>query len=226
MTLTLTIALVPAFLLLTFLGWKDRQHPEPLSTTLKGLFFGICSVGISLCITSFLEDLDDPILDAFFNAAIPEEFAKLVMFLWLIRNNKNLDEPIDCIVYAAYVSLGFAALENILYLIDEGDLLSTGFMRAFFSVPGHFCFSICMGFCYGMGRFGKKSKLLYYPMAFIGPVLLHGTFDALLGSIDDDNYLIILSIWLVFCILMYRAALKRINKLKDIGEGNPASVSK
>ena len=216
MLLLVTIAVLPALLLLVYMGWKDRQHPEPVSCLLKGLFFGCLSVIVSLSITSMFGDFGDPILDAFFNAAIPEEFAKLLMFWLLIRKNKNFDEPIDSFVYAVYVSLGFAAVENILYLVDEEDFFSTAFSRAIFSVPGHFCFAVCMGFCYGMARFGQKLKIIYYPMAFIGPVLLHGTYDALLMSIgDDDSWIIIILIWLVFCILMYRAAVKRINKLRE-----------
>lgn len=217
MTLLLTIALLPALLLLAFMSWKDRQHPEPKSAMVKGLLFGALSIIVSLSITSLLVDFEDPILDAFLNAAIPEEFAKLLMFWLLIRKNKNFDEPIDSIVYAVYVSLGFAAVENIMYLVDEEDLFSTAFSRAAFAVPGHFCFAVCMGFCYGMARFGQKSKLIYYPMAFIGPVLLHGTYDALLMSMSDDgSVLLLLAVWLVFCVFMYRAAIKRINKLKDI----------
>ena len=142
MLLLFTIAVLPALLLLVYMGWKDRQHPEPTSCLLKGLFFGILSIVVSLSITSMFGDFGDPILDAFFNAAIPEEFAKLLMFWLLIRKNKHFDEPIDSIVYAVYVSLGFAAVENILYLVDEEDFFSTAFSRALFSVPGHFCFAV------------------------------------------------------------------------------------
>lgn len=218
MLLLITIAVLPALLLLAFMGWKDRQHPEPISALVKGLCFGAISIIISLSITSMFEDFEDPILDAFFNAAIPEEFAKLLMFWLLIRKNKNFDEPIDSIVYAVYVSLGFAAVENIMYLVDEEDFFSTAFSRGIFSVPGHFCFAVCMGFCYGMARFGQKMKAIYYPMALIGPILLHGIYDGLLMSMgDDDSWIILMLVWLVFCIIMYRAAIKRINKLREIG---------
>lgn len=217
MLLLITIALLPAMLLLVYIGWKDRQHPEPISALLKGLLFGAFSIVVSLGITSLIDDFENPILDAFFNAAIPEEFAKLLMFWLLIRRNKNFDEPIDSIVYAVYVSLGFAAVENVFYLMDEEDLFSTAFSRAVFAVPGHFCFAVCMGFCYGMVRFGQANKNIYYPMAFIGPVLLHGTYDALLMSIGDgDSWVAIIFGWLVFCIFMYRAAVGRINKLRDV----------
>ena len=68
MLLLVTIAVLPALVLLVYMGWKDRQHPDPVSCLLKGLFFGCLSVIVSLSITSTFGDFGDPILDAFFNA--------------------------------------------------------------------------------------------------------------------------------------------------------------
>ena len=85
----------------------------------------------------------DSVNIAFFGAAIPEEIAKLFILWLVLRNNKFFDEKMDGIVYAVCVSLGFAALENIMYLfLHSESFITVGISRAFFAVPGHFCFGI------------------------------------------------------------------------------------
>ncbi len=221
MTVLLSLALLPVFAFLIYIYRKDSEKPEPISMLAKAVLFGIFSVLISLLLTGFLSDPEgeasqiDGCIDAFIGAAIPEEFAKLLMLWLLVRKSKYFDEPIDGIVYAVCVSLGFAGLENVLYLIDDPDYLSVGIMRGITSVPGHFCFAVSMGYFYSLAHFGKKHRLWYKMLTYIVPVLLHGTYDALLSITDDDYYPIALGIWIVFCWLMYRKALKRISKIKE-----------
>lgn len=221
MLLILTLALVPVLLLLVFISWKDREHPEPVSAMLKGLGFGVLSVFVSLFITMFQEDTPDSFTVAFVGAAMPEEFAKLLMFWLLVRKNKYFDEPIDSIVYAVYVSLGFAAFENVLYLIDDDDLWTVAVSRGLFSVPGHFCFAVAMGFFFGLAHFGQKRKWLFYPLAYIFPVLLHGIYDGLLMFNGDETIsCVLIVVWFIFCIFMYRKSIKRIAHLKKLNQPN------
>ena len=112
------------------------------------------------------------------------------------------DLDVDGIVYSAFVSLGFAALENIHYVFSYG--LSVAFSRAIFSIPGHFSFSVFMGFYYGRAKLaeadgyeaGKKRNLF---LAFLIPVLLHGFYDACAMSGSDVS----MGVFLVFVVLMY-----------------------
>lgn len=103
---------------------------------------------------------------AFFGAAIPEEIAKFIMLWLLLRKNRYFDEKMDGIVYAVCVSLGFAALENIMYLYsNEETYLPVGIARAIFAVPGHFYFGILMGYYCLLAKFYSKTpkriRLLY-----------------------------------------------------------------
>ncbi len=152
----LLIALLPVAILVYYIYDKDRRSPEPAEQLLKAFIFGVLAVPLSLLIsmplgaigTYSLEAtsiLGGSIKTAFFGAAIPEEIAKLYMLWRLLRNNPYFDEKMDGIVYAVYVSLGFAALENIMYLFSNAEsYLSVGIVRALFAVPGHFCFGILM----------------------------------------------------------------------------------
>lgn len=230
MGILLSLALLPVFFLLIFIYRKDSTNLEPVRMIIKAFFFGLFSCFVSLTLTSVLPDdlkaaVDELVgfampqgifgfIDAFVSAALPEEFAKLLMLWLLLRKSKHFDEPMDGIVYSACVSLGFAALENVFYLIDEADLFSTGIMRGLFSVPGHFCFAVAMGYYYSKAHFGTKHKMLYRLLAYFIPVFLHGVYDGLITIMDGDIWYLVFIVWLAFCILTYKKALKRINKLK------------
>lgn len=223
MIILLSLALVPVFALLIYIYRKDSKNPEPISMLVKALIFGALSCFVSLVFTSMqdeipAEEMDqlDAIIDAFTGAALPEEFAKLLMLWLLVRKSKFFDQPMDAIVYAACVSLGFAGLENIFYLIDSPDIFSTGILRGLTSVPAHFCFAVSMGYFYALAHFGQKFKLWYKLLTYFVPVILHGIYDALLSVTNDDYFYIILIIWILFCWRMYSKALKRINKLKEV----------
>ena len=173
------IILLTALLLIAILVYyiynKDKKTPEPTIQLVKAFLFGVLSVPLSLCISIPLgligvylaetTSILGSVSAAFFGAAIPEEIAKFIMLWLLLRKNPYFDEKMDGIVYAVCVSLGFAALENIMYLFsDEEAYLSVGIARAIFAVPGHFCFGILMGYYYSLAKFypktPKKNKAL------------------------------------------------------------------
>ena len=133
----LLTALLPIAILVYYIYHKDKKSPEPTGQLVKAFLFGILSVPVSFCLsipfgiiglypieaTSILGSIST----AFFGAAIPEEIAKLFMLWLLLRKNRYFDEKMDGIVYAVCVSLGFAALENIMYIFsNEEAYLSVG----------------------------------------------------------------------------------------------------
>ena len=119
---------------------------------------------------------------AFMVAAIPEEAFKLFALHRILRNNPYFDEHFDGIVYAVCVGLGFAGLENILYLFDNADdWLSVAFLRSLMAVPGHYAFAVLMGYYYSVYHFVNRSRRTR-AMILVAPVLAHGLYDALLMS--------------------------------------------
>ena len=135
--LVILAALAPVAWLLWTIYRKDSAQPEPTKWLVKAFVYGIGSVFLSLAIsmpTSMVLGMNidnqvygsfaEAVGDAFFLAAIPEEVAKLFMLWLLLRKNPFFDEHFDGIVYAVCVGLGFAAFENICYLlggIDDGS---------------------------------------------------------------------------------------------------------
>ena len=157
---------------------------------------------------------------AFLQAAIPEESAKLFMLWLLLRKNPFFDEHIDGIVYAVCTGLGFAMVENIIYLLQgvaDGSWVSIGISRALFAVPGHFLFAVMMGYFYSLYYFGISKKWYTLIMIWLIPVLIHGVYDGVLFSMDiSETYAAIgLVLFLIFFGGIQQVGRKLIVKLKN-----------
>ncbi|WP_421921274.1 PrsW family glutamic-type intramembrane protease [Marinifilum sp.] len=116
--------------------------------------------------------------NAFLVAALCEEAFKLLAVYILVWKNPNFNEQFDGIVYAVFVSLGFALVENIMYVFSNG--MGTGIARAFTAVSAHAMFGIMMGYYLGLAKFSKNRKLPLLIMAFFVPFLIHGIYDFIL----------------------------------------------
>lgn len=122
-------------------------------------------------------------IDAFVLAAIPEELAKLIMLWLLLRKNPHFDERFDGIVYAVCIGMGFAGIENVMYLaggLENGTWIGTGIVRALFSVPAHFLFAVLMGYYYSIYHFGIDRSTKIKVMILAAPIIAHGIYDGTL----------------------------------------------
>jgi RsiW-degrading membrane proteinase PrsW (M82 family) len=225
MLMFLLAALLPVILLFWYVYSKDT-NPEPTRYLVKGFCFGALSALLSTFIsgpllnmgfyTSNPTNITEAIKVAFFGAAIPEETAKLIMLWLLLRNLKEFDESYDGIVYATTIGLGFAAFENILYLISAGaGWFEVAIQRAFLAIPGHFGFAVVMGYYYSQIHFkgdrapkGSKIKVWLYP------VLLHGIYDTICFVSDlNMTWSVLLTLVLIaFCIWMFKKTRRRIDE--------------
>ncbi len=221
----LIAALAPVVVLIYYIYRKDQFEKEPVKELLKAFGLGVVSTIVSLCISTPLGNLgffpSEPynlwgaICVSFFGAAIPEEIAKFLMLWLLVRKNKFFDEHMDGIVYAACVSLGFAGLENVLYLFSSPDWVSTGIVRALFSVPGHFFFGILMGYYYSLVRFDPLTPSINNFWVLGAPILAHGLFDTILfasGVVPESISVILMIAFVFFCNSLRKQASRRIRQ--------------
>lgn len=215
----LIIAVLPAIVLMFVIYKCDRIEKEPI-----GLIFAVAGLGIVSCIPTIICELVADIglqlfleprgfiynfLHAFFGVALIEEFWKLFMVRVFIWNRKAFNYRFDAIVYCVASSLGFALLENILYVFQNG--FGTGIMRAVISVPGHCTFAIFMGYFLGnaklyevKGNIGKSWLWVFYALLF--PTLQHGFFDFCLFM--QNGWLVL--VFLVFILTCDIVAIVRI----------------
>ncbi len=219
----LLTALLPIAILVYYIYNKDKKTPEPTIQLVKAFLFGVLSVPLSLCISIPLgligvylaetTSILGSVSAAFFGAAIPEEISKFFMLWLLLRKNPYFDEKMDGIVYAVCDSLGFAGLENIMYLFINADsYLSVGIARAIFAVSGHFCFGILMGYYYSLAKFYPKPPKKNKALILVAPTVVHGLYDSILFIINVTLAIsgVLLILFLVFCHKMWKYGSKSI----------------
>ena len=217
-------ALLPVIVLGAYIYFRDPVK-EPISWLLRALIGGIIiciptafvEAGIShvLFWQGFPSTLLGTTAQAFFVAAVPEEAAKLLILWLVLRRNPYFDEHFDGIVYAVCVGLGFAAIENVAYVLQSGEgWLTVAAMRALLAVPGHYAFAIIMGYCYSIYHFVERTPKNAAKM-LIMPVMAHGVYDALAmsGSVDPIAGGICFFVLIFFCIKLQKAAQKRVQAL-------------
>lgn len=219
----LAAALAPAFILLWYVYHKDLQ-PEPVGLVVKGFLYGALATFVSTLISGPLLNLGlythepsgllECIKVSFLGAAVPEECAKLFMLWLLLRRCPAFDERYDGIVYAVSVGLGFAALENLLYVVSAGaSWFPVSVSRALLAVPGHFAFAVAMGYYYSLNHFyGASAPTGTRANIIAVPVLLHGVYDTLAfwsGVTPLLSGLITLAL-LYFCFKLFRHTRERI----------------
>lgn len=215
--LVLLAALAPVAVSLWYIFKKDSAQPEPTKWLAKAFWFGVLSALLSFVFSTplgaiFGLELDaevypsifDAFADAFLLAAIPEELAKLIMLWLLLRKNPHFDEKFDGIVYAVCIGMGFAGIENVMYLaggIEDGSWIGMGISRALFSIPGHFLFAVLMGYYYSLYYWRIDRSTKAKAMILVAPVLTHGLFDGILFSMQVDEGLSVISMFLFLYFL-------------------------
>lgn len=226
----LSLALIPAVVLLVYIYKKDTVEKEPMSLLLKCLCFGALATVPASCLETLLDyflvkmqnipkgSVKYALITGFVIAGGVEEACKFFVLRKLTWKNKNFDYFFDGIVYAVFVSLGFAALENVLYVFDGGA--SVAFKRMFTAVPGHCCFGVCMGYYYSLAKnasveWNLNNYRTCIQKAFWIPMLIHGIYDALImvkpevaGSDVSETcgY-----IWMCFICILFKNAFKDVN---------------
>ncbi|MDQ2178363.1 PrsW family glutamic-type intramembrane protease [Marinifilum sp. D714] len=204
----LLISVAPIAIILFYVYYRDKYEKEPLALLGKGLLAGMITtipiIFAEKAVSSFLPHIFNGKIgyafgDAFLVAALCEEAFKLLAVYILVWKNPNFNERFDGIVYAVFVSLGFALVENIMYVFSNG--MSTGIARAFTAVPAHAMFGIMMGYYLGLAKFSKGSRLPLFVMAFLIPFLVHGTYDFIL-MVQINWVLILFFPFLIY--LMYK----------------------
>jgi RsiW-degrading membrane proteinase PrsW (M82 family) len=210
------IALAPVFVIAIYIYFRDKYEREPIRLLLISLVVGcVITIPVAL-IEGFLaargqafEGLPSAAWNAFIVAACTEELFKLLALYLLIWSNRNFNEKFDGIVYASFISLGFAGIENVLYVTDGG--MSVGITRAFTAVPAHALFGIIMGYQFGLAKFYPEERTRRLFLALLIPILLHGIYDFILMS--GHQYL--LFAFIPFLIFLWLFGFRRIRQLSD-----------
>lgn len=221
--LLIFISIIPVYLLGLYIYKKDTvKEPKSLLVGLfaSGFFAAIIVTFINILMYFIIPDFYISSVTnkysslklfglIFFEIALVEEFCKWLMIRLLGYNSKNFDQVYDIIVYSVFVSLGFAAVENILYVVPEN--LSLGIYRALFSVPGHVSFGVFMGYFLGLAKINEKSNKSLYRIYMLSSVLIPTCFHAIYNFCLMKGEVWYLLVFLVFVIVLYISAAREVN---------------
>jgi protease PrsW len=216
----LALAVAPGAGLMYYFYKRDTHEPEPRDKVLKVMGWGaavsIVAVIVELLLMAVLEPLADPgtalaiFFQAFLVAATVEELCKYGVVRATIYNDPEFNEPYDGVVYCVAASLGFAIVENVLYVAGGG--FGVGIVRALLSVPAHALFGVFMGYYIGRSKFAPPGERARYH--FIGlaiAIFTHGAYDYVLMS---GKPLLIMTV-LPMMGLFWALGLWKVKKLVD-----------
>ena len=194
----LIVPMIPGVIWLWIIYRTDWYEPEPKRLVLGTFALGVVAIGpaflgerVAGMIYPFLKYIEQSALTGV-TAPIPmaigcflvigpcEEFAKFLAVRLFVYRNKEFNEPLDGIIYAAAAALGFASLENVLYVIDwHTGHVQWGALgiRSLLALPGHVIFATTWGYALGRQKFDPSYRV--WPMVMLA-ALLHGLYDFLL----------------------------------------------
>ncbi|HEY5950598.1 MAG TPA: PrsW family intramembrane metalloprotease [Kofleriaceae bacterium] len=182
---------IPALVAMWLVDRMDRKRPEPVRTRRLVAFAGMLSVIPALILEVVVGNtLGEQVppgftyqgatFKAFIVAAAIEEACKIGVVYWVVWRRPEFDERMDGIVYASRAGLGFALIENIVYLLQQdtlGGQLQTWILRAVLAVPGHAMWTGMIGAMAARRRFdGRGLGLLG---GYLLAVSFHGAYDLL-----------------------------------------------
>lgn len=210
----LGIALAPVAAIGFFIWLKDTYEREPLKHIFISFTLGVlCAIPaliMSILLGKFIpvdyESILSVAIYALIVVAFAEEFAKFLILRFYAYRQKEFNEPFDGIVYGAIISLGFAGIENILYVIDGG--LQVGILRMFTAVPAHASFGIIMGYYFGLAWKHKDKARAYKLKGLLAAIVLHGLYNFFLMQQSYPAFWFLSFVGLVISIRLCFKAMK------------------
>lgn len=178
----ISAAIAPGLALLSYFYLRDQYDSEPVRVVFRAFILGVAVTFPVMFLQYVIEvetDFSNTLIQSFLAYGLLEEFFKWFILYFFIFHLVEFDEPYDGIVYGAAVSLGFATLENVLYLAVYGLDAAVG--RALLPVSSHALFGVVMGYYIGKAKFHMNKNLFIF-ISLILPILLHTTYDFILIS--------------------------------------------
>ncbi len=222
--IALLAGIIPALLWLLFWIREDRKHPEPKKLLALTFFAGMLSVVPVLWLEMLVvENIADVTIQLIWWAAI-EELGKFLVAYFIILRRKEVDEPIDCVIYMVTIALGFAAVENTLFIfspIAQGlaiQSILTGNLRFIGATLLHIIASSTIGISMALAFYKKEIfKRRYLAVGLILAIVLHGAFNLTIMMSGGRNGLIASSVvWIgAVCILLFFEKVKKVHPVNN-----------
>ena len=196
---SLAIAIAPGLAIILFILYRDKFNREPSTVLVVSFFWGVLSTIPAVILEKAagyfdLDGIHGTIIVAFLGVALIEETVKFIPLRLYSFTRASFDEPLDGIVHGVMIGMGFATLENLLYVYEYGA--DTGWLRMFTAVPGHASWGIIMGYYAGKAKFNYSKRAQLLLTGLVLAIFFHGLYDACLFLTRqvDDNTAIVLAL--------------------------------
>lgn len=217
--LAIVLGLIPLLIVLPILAWLDRVEPEPWSSRIHAVLWGAAVAGfISVVVNSIVGVAIGEAFAGVVSAPLIEESSKAAGLLWAVRR-KELDGVVDGIVYAGWIGLGFAVVEDFTYFAladDQGVLLQTFVLRAILTPFAHPLFTAWTGLAVGLAV--SKGKPVF-PTALWGlalAVVTHASWNGSLVLADEVDQPWIVLVAMVLFVGLFIAAAVMVIRLRKV----------
>ncbi|WP_195251574.1 PrsW family intramembrane metalloprotease [Romboutsia sp. 1001713B170207_170306_H8] len=220
----LILAISPVLACLIWIYLKDRYDKEPIIILIKyfilGIVTSILGIGIErlLINTNILDGIDFIFYISFVVAGLTEESLKALILIPSLLKEKYFNEKLDGIIYSVFLSLGFATIENIIYILYENEslILQVSLSRAIISIPAHIMFAITMGYYIGKYKFEENQikKRQYLMMSVLVPIFIHGVFDFILMI----RYKWSISVFVAYLVLLWKINLDKLDRYMELSK--------
>lgn len=227
----LALAIAPGIAICLFIFHRDAYNREPKLNLFFTFILGAATVFPAALIENSLDiagnSLSQTFVRAFFVVALVEELGKFAVLRFYAYPKKSFDEPLDGIVYAVMAGMGFATLENILYIMkyaETGMGYQVGWMRMFLAVPAHATFGVLMGYFAGKAKFEQTNGIPWLLKGLFWAVFFHGAYDFFLFLQQSPDVKEYVSDGLLFLgavasfIIAIRLSLKHIKKHRRLSQ--------
>ena len=200
----LLVTILPPILIVVIFVISDKFQ-EPNRAIIKVFTFGILITIPAFIANTFLYEtyknyyfINKSLSESFLSAAVIEEGLKFLILYFIVYKMNEFNEPMDGIVYGVCVSLGFATLENIYYVVYLSfgtDPILIAVLRTFTAIPAHGIFGVIMGYFFMKYSYVSKQKNLF--LSFLIPYLLHGFYNYFITSYFMISLGVIIVSWII-----------------------------
>lgn len=177
----LLLALAPGLVIAVYIYLQDKYEREPVRLLLRFFGLGMLSTFPAMFMENYgMKFFNDPssvyshLFQAFLIVGFSEEFCKFY-FVRVAFKRPEFNEPFDGIVYSVMVALGFATLENVMYVYQYGE--ATGWVRMFTAVPAHAANGVIMGYFFGLAKFRQEHQTRLLLTGLFWATFFHGAYD-------------------------------------------------
>ena len=217
----LVLAIAPVATIILWIYLKDKYDKEPVITLSKFFILGILVSALAIYVEELLIKLNTfskigyMIYISFIVAGLTEEGLKALILIPNLLRERNFNEKLDGIIYSVFLSLGFATVENIIYILfeDPTSVFQVSIIRAIISIPAHMMFAIIMGYYISKYKFNssKSKPKTYLIISIIVPILLHGIFDFILMI----PYRWSIIVFIAYIVFLWKISLDKLDEYTD-----------